>query len=449
MTLKWFSETERLKKLSSAFSPTEKDLLERMPEKWVAVADVTKRVIVKFNCDSKMKKIIVSVIALFGIFNVKAQENTNNEQSKKLTFDEANLVSSYYKQNGNNSAVTGGIGTEKLTDISNTIDVTMVKYDKKDRKNKFDFSVGIDHYTSASSDMIDLKANSSASHADNRIYPALSWSRENTEKGTTLMAGVSTSFEFDYASYGANIGFSQKTKNRMGEFTAKFQAYLDQVKLIAPIELRTNGSTGGEHESYGTSGRNTFALSLSYSQIINQNFQVEFLADGVQQTGYLSLPFHRVYFNDHSVHQEALPDKRFKIPLAVRANYFLGDKVILRAYYRYYTDDWGLRSNTFSLETPVKISPFVSVSPFYRYYSQTAAKYFAPYQEHTAFDGFYTSNYDLSKFDSHFYGAGIRINPKNGLFGVERLNMLEIRYGHYTKSVGMKSDIISLNLRFK
>jgi hypothetical protein len=88
------------------------------------------------------------------------------------------------------------------------------------------------------------------------------------------------------------------------------------------------------------------------------------LADGVQQTGYLSLPFHRVYFNDNSVHQEALPDKRFKIPLGVRANYFLGDKVILRAYYRYYTDDWGLKSNTFSLETPVKISPFVSVSPF-------------------------------------------------------------------------------------
>jgi len=395
-----------------------------------------------------MKKLIISIVALFGIFNAKAQENTSNEP-KKLTFDEANLVSSYYKQDGNNSAVTGGIGSEKLTDVSNTIDVTMVKYDKKDRKNKFNFSVGIDHYTSASSDMIDLKANSSASHADNRIYPALSWSRENESKGTTLMAGVSFSIEFDYQSYGANIGFSQKTANRMGEFTAKFQAYLDQVKLIAPIELRTNGIVGGEHDNYGTSGRNTFALSLSYSQIINKNFQIELLADGIQQTGYLSLPFHRVYFTDHSVHQEALPDKRFKIPLGVRANYFLGDKVILRAYYRYYTDDWGLKSNTFSLETPVKISPFVSVSPFYRYYSQTAAKYFAPYQEHTAFDDFYTSNYDLSKFDSHFYGAGIRFSPKNGLFGIERLNMIEIRYGHYTKSIGMKSDIISLNLRFK
>ncbi|MDN5478747.1 MAG: DUF3570 domain-containing protein [Chryseobacterium sp.] len=396
-----------------------------------------------------MKKIIISIVALFGFFNAKAQQNTNSEQPKKLTFDEANLVSSYYHQDGNNSAVTGGVGSEKLTDISNTIDVTMVKYDKKDRKNKFNFSVGIDHYTSASSDMIDLKANSSASHSDNRIYPALTWSRENESKGTTLMAGASFSTEFDYQSYGANIGFSQKTPNKMGEFTAKFQAYLDQVKLVTPIELRTGGNTGGEHDNYGTSGRNTFAFSLSYSQIINHNFQIELLADGVQQTGFLSLPFHRVYFTDNSVHQEALPDKRFKLPLGIRANYFLGDKVILRAYYRYYTDDWGLKSNTFSLETPVKISPFVSVSPFYRYYTQTGTKYFAPYQEHTAFDDYYTSNYDLSKFDSHFYGAGIRFSPKNGLFGVEHLTMLEIRYGHYTKSVGMKSDIISLNLRFK
>lgn len=392
-----------------------------------------------------MKKVIISIIALFGFFHAQAQENTSTEeQSKKLSLDEINLVSSYYKQDGNNSAVTGGVGSENLTDVSNTIDVKIVKYDKKLRKNTFDFSVGIDHYTSASSDMIDLKANSSASRSDNRIYPALNWSRENENNGTTLMAGVSFSAEYDYQSYGANLGFAKKTPNKMGEFTAKLQAFMDQVKLIAPIELR---GVGGEDT--GTSGRNTYALSLLYSQIVNKNLQLELMGDAVQQTGYLSLPFHRVYFTDGSVHQEALPDKRFKLPLGLRANYFFGDKVILRAYYRYYTDDWGLRSNTISLETPVKISPFVSVSPFYRYYSQSGAKYFSPYQQHTAFDDFYTSNYDLSKFSSNFYGAGIRINPKNGLFGVERLNMLEIRYGHYTKSIGMKSDIISLNLRFK
>ena len=396
-----------------------------------------------------MKKIIISIVAVFGFFNAKAQENKSTETPKKLSLDEINLVSSYYHQNGDNSAVTGGIGSEKLTDISNSIDVVLVKYDKKVRKNKFTLDVGIDHYTSASSDMVDLNANSSASHGDTRIYPSLGWSRENETKGSTLMAGVSFSSEFDYQSIGANIGISQKTPKRMGEFTAKFQAFLDQVKLIAPVELRTGYVGNSEHENYGNSGRNTFALSLAYSQIVNKDFQWELMTDVVQQTGYLSLPFHRVYFNDGSVHQEALPDKRFKLPVGIRANYFLGDQFIVRAYYRFYTDDWGLKSNTISLETPVKISPFVSVSPFYRYYSQSAAKYFSPYQEHTAFDDFYTSNYDLSKFSSNFYGAGIRINPKNGVFGVERLNMLEIRYGHYTKSIGMKSDIISLNLRFK
>ncbi|WP_333853483.1 hypothetical protein [Epilithonimonas sp.] len=36
---------------------------------------------------------------------------------------------------------------------------------------------------------------------------------------------------------------------------------------------------------------------------------------------------------------------------------------------------------TFSLETSMKIFPFVSVSPFYSYYSQTSAKYFTPYQQ--------------------------------------------------------------------
>lgn len=50
---------------------------------------------------------------------------------------------------------------------------------------------------------------------------------------------------------------------------------------------------------------------------------------------------------------------------------------------------------------------------------------------------------------SFFDGAGIRISLKNGLFDAERLIMLEIRYGHYTKSIEMKPDIISLNSRFK
>ncbi len=42
----------------------------------------------------------------------------------------------------------------KLTDLSNLIDVTLSAYDKKYRKHSFIFEAGIDHYTSASSDIL-------------------------------------------------------------------------------------------------------------------------------------------------------------------------------------------------------------------------------------------------------------------------------------------------------
>jgi hypothetical protein len=188
---------------------------------------------------------------------------------------------------------------------------------------------------------------------------------------------------------------------------------------------------------------------LSWSQIINQRMQVAFIADLVSQTGYLSMPFYRVYFNNGTVHEEKLPDSRTKIPLGIRANYFFGDKLILRTYYRYYSDNWGLHSHTADIELPIKINPFLSVSPFYRYYTQTAIKYFAPYGVHTVQDEFYSSNYDLSKFSSNFFGAGFRITPPNGVFGKQHFNMLELRYGHYSKNIGMNANSVSLNLRFK
>ena len=389
----------------------------------------------------------MALCKLIASFSQSATDSSHY-QSRKLSIDEINLVSSYYQQNGNNSAVTGGIGTEKLNDISNNLDIRLFMFDRKKRKNIFDVEIGIDHYTSASSDKIDLKANSSASYADTRIYPSVNWSREHEQKGTTIGAGLSFSNEFDYQSKGINLLFAKKTADKNGEFTAKLQAYLDQVSLVTPIELRSGGGFG-EHEDYGTANRNTFAASLSYTQIINTRLQVAFLADLIQQNGYLGLPFHRVYFTDGSVHQENLPDSRLKIPLGFRANYFAGDRLIIRSYYRFYTDNWGISAHTADMELPVKINPFFSISPFYRFTHQKGTRYFAPYEVHKATETYYTSNYDLSSFNSHFMGAGFRWSPVKGVFGIAHLQSMELRYGHYNRSTGLRSNIVSLNLRYK
>ncbi|RKR84853.1 uncharacterized protein DUF3570 [Mucilaginibacter gracilis] len=387
----------------------------------------------------------------------------------RLRIDEINLVSSYYNQDGNHSAVTGGIGTEKVTDISNGIDLKLVWLGNNNNKNTISAGLGIDYHTSASAAYVNLSGASKT--GGSRIYPSLDWTIEKAKTGNTFGIGTYLSTEYNYNSFGADIHFSRKTRNKNGEFSLKLQAYLDNVTLIYPSEFvpktttvvsgvtvvtsasgRTSTSGGGSSSSESsipTSPRNTYTASTSYSQMINTRLQVMFLADFVKQDGYLSLPFHRVYFSSGKDTIEHLPSSRFKLPLGVRLNYFMGDNIIIRSYYRYYFDDWGTKSNTANLEVAYKITPFLSLSPFYRYYTQSAAKYFAPYEGHSATDQYYTSNYAYAKFNSNFFGMGFRAAPPKGVLGLQGLHDLEVRYGHYSQSTSLASNVISMSLGFK
>ena len=221
---------------------------------------------------------------------------------------------------------------------------------------------------------------------------------------------------------------------------------------LRPVSISTNssasGNGGGSSSNIPSELRSTFATSFTFSQIVNRSMQVALIGDFVAQGGYLGLPFHRVYFSDRSVGLESLPNTRFKLPVGVRFNYFVGDKVIFRTFYRYYVDNWGISAHTASIEAAIKITPFLSVSPFYRYYVQTASKYFAPIYVHTVQTGYSTSNYDYSAFNSSYKGINLRYVPVKGLFGIKSFSMIELRYGHYDQTTGLKANNFSMNLRF-
>ena len=82
-----------------------------------------------------MKKRIITAACLAFLFanQSKAQNDSvyNNYKKEKLKIEEINFISSYYTQNGDNSAVTGGEGTEKLTDIATNFEVILSKKDKR------------------------------------------------------------------------------------------------------------------------------------------------------------------------------------------------------------------------------------------------------------------------------------------------------------------------------
>lgn len=393
-----------------------------------------------------MIRIPIIIIALYWSIVCSFAQTLSDSilyQPRKLKVEEVNLVSSYYHQDGNNAAVTGGVGSEKLSDFATTLDIRLSKPDARRRVNTYTIEIGVDAYSSASSDKIDPSTISSASYSDKRIYPSLSWSRANDKKVTTVGATASLSKEFDYFSVGAGVNAYKDSKDKTRQVGVKLQTYQDVVTLIYPIEQR------GGKDNGGTEPRKTYSATLSLSQIINQRLQVLLLTDFAYQNGLLSLPFNRVYFTDSSVGIERLPSSRLKIPVSLRANYFLGDRTILRTFYRFYKDDWGLTAHTAELETVVKLTPFISISPFYRYYSQTGIDYFAPYATHNKQDAYYSSDYDLSKFDSHFFGSGFRILSPDGLLGIKTFNTFEIRYGHYSRQTGLTSNIVTMHLKFK
>ena len=304
------------------------------------------------------------------------------------------------------------------------------------------YALGVDSYTSASSDKIDPSTISSASSSDQRYYPTLNWQMTNEKTGNAVGATLSGSFEYDYFSVGIGVHGSKNSKDNNRQIVFGLQTFQDQLSLIYPIELRGGRPTG-------MASRKTYTASITLSQVINTRFQMMVQLDPTYQNGYLGLPFNRVYFSDNSETIESLPESRFKIPIGIRGNYFVGDRLIVRALYRYYWDDWNLKGHTIELETAVKITPFISLTPFYRYYTQSAVKYFAPYAIQDKSATFYTSDYDLSKFESHFAGLGLRIVAPNGIFGLSRWNMVEIRYGHYERQTGLVSDVISIHCRFK
>ena len=198
-----------------------------------------------------MLRITLAALAIFAStllgFSRSAQDSSLYK-NRKLKTDEVNFVSSYYKQDGNNSAVTGGTGTEKLTDFASTFDIKSPRYDYKRRKHTLTGEIGVDVYSSASSDKIDPNTISSASSHDKRIYPSLTYAITNEDKGTTISANGSISTEFDYFSKGLSLGWSKLSKEagqkHPREFSVKGQVFLDTWTVILPVELRDDGFNG-------------------------------------------------------------------------------------------------------------------------------------------------------------------------------------------------------------
>jgi len=479
-----------------------------------------------------MKKII-TIVVLFISF-MSFSQTTNTEYKKRvLETTEVDIITSFYTQDGDNASVTGGIGTEKLTDLATSFTVSIPLNDD----DVLTIDATISAYTSASSsnlDPFDISGASGDGEDDDRsshiskeiatnaaspwvessgaskgdVWKSLniSYSHSSDDRNTILGANANFASEYDYASIGLGGSFTKLFNKKNTEFSVKANIYLDNWKPAYPTELDSylddnqnlndghfqgidildqNGNIIDKNSStiwtpfkstlIDDTSRNTYSVSVSFSQILSKKSQLSLFFDLVQQNGWLGNPMQRVYFSDRDnyfignassipnytsptnkdVFQladdiERLPDSRLKLPIGARFNQYINEVVTLRTYYRYYYDDWGITSHTVNIELPIKISDTFTFYPSYRYYTQTAADYFAPFEQHTSTEEFYTSDYDLSEFNSNQFGIGFSYTDIFAKRHIWKLGLksVDLKYDYYERNTGLNAGIISLGFKF-
>jgi len=392
----------------------------------------------------KKKYIVFGAMAISSFYGFAQQPA--NYTKKKISKSTIQIVYSQYLQNGDHSAVTGGKGTEKLQVYSPGIIIKQ----QADSFNLYSVEAGIDVISSASKDNIDFVV-SSASKVSNRGYLHIGYDRKLKRNNNITIGGAGYfSIESDYLSLGGKLSASYISADKSQEFSAELQGYFDDLrwgrlngerplKLVYPVELRNR-------EWFTEYRRQSFNLNLSYQQTINERMIIAFFPGISYQYGLLSTPYHRAYFKDSTERVENVPDKRLKIPLGLQLNSFIGDRYILRLYYRFYKDDFGITAHTFNTEFAVKMRPNLTLTPFIRLYTQEAASFFKPYRQHDPQQQFYSSDYDLSKFNSYELGmegrlAGIGKGEKNIY-----TNNMSLRYSFYHRSDGVHAHMITLLL---
>lgn len=399
----------------------------------------------------QLKNIFISV-ALF-VCGIAFGQNEGDSSKVDLDDIDVTFLSSYYEQDGNHAAVTGGYGTEYLNNIAPSVIINF----PVDTIRSLSLVGGVDYYSSASTDNIDnatLDPNhvSGESSSDLRGYATLGYKVKNNQKRTERGIALGFSQEYDVSSGQISSSWGKSSENKNRSIALKGSYYFDNWKLIAPIELRGLAS-------YPTNIRHTGNFSVSGVTLINRRMKASITADFTAQQGLLSTPFHRVYFLDSPVTKvEYLPSFRYKTPIGLRLNYAISSDVFLRTFYRYYWDNWGVVGHSFKVEMPIKIKKVFKIYPFYRYHVQTASDYFRSYGNSLSTNEYYTSDHDLSQFTTHKYGAGIKWSPFDGIakWGTpwkkgysSYFKSMEFRYAHFNRSDGLQADIFTVALQFK
>ncbi len=284
--------------------------------------------------------------------------------------------------------LTGDISNEDTVNVNLVLD-TMSGATPTGAVRSKNSSVSFSSASGAGSSTIDGASVDRVNFSDTRLGIALSWAHM-VNRLSTLNYGGSLSVEKDYQSYGLSLSYNRDTEDRLTTYTLGFAGSLDQ------IFRKTNGtpeplSRVSDAIIFSDGERFTYDFIMGVSKVLNRKTVAQLNYTLGYSDGYHTDPYKVISevnlvedtttgefaFAELDRYYEARPDTRLRHAIFTSMAHQYGDSgETVHATYRFYTDDWGVSSNTFDLthRTPLFSSSYIE--PHFRYYQQSAADFF-------------------------------------------------------------------------
>lgn len=197
--------------------------------------------------------------------------------------------------------------------------------------------------------------------------------------------------------------------------------------------------------------RQSWDWNATASQVLTTTTVLHVGAQLNQVRGLQHSPYRNVYAGG-GPRPEVHPEERTRRDFYADLDQFLLNRSSVTLSYRYYTDDWGVSSNTLGARLRQYISDDVTVEYRYRWYDQGAARFFrTEYAAAEGIDGFRTGDYRLSDFTAHLFGARLQMN----LAAVSHRRPLlarfdwSMKYERYFNTNNFSADLLESGLVYR
>lgn len=258
-----------------------------------------------------------------------------------------------------------------------------------------------------------------------------------------VVAGGHLSQETDYFSRGGTLTFAWDTSDRLTTITAGAGGNFDRV--LPKGGMRTGLALSSAPAIPGSADKQAIDGLISVSRVLSPQWLVKLNYGHAWENGYLTEPYKIVSIldpdgNTIDYRNENRPKERQKQDIQISSVYAI-DEDVLHFSYRFFWDDWRVRSHTLDVKYRFDVSEGKYLEPHLRLYSQSAVNFYTyGLVSGMRLPQYATADYRYGKMNSQTIGAKYGVATGSGEFNVQFEYMVQSGPSHPAQAIGVQKQ---------